>query len=125
MRPTRDTHLHSKEHLLADDLSRALGEPRRFGAYLGIAKRYYESDLRALLRYVLEKKDLSAAARGKYFFGALRRMAPRMDALTKRRHRKPGRKSMGAQKTSLNNSMELSGRKKPVPTKSADAKNPY
>ena len=72
MRLTPDTHLHSKEHVLADDLSQYLCEPKRFAAYLGIAKRYYEGDLRALLRRVLEKEDLPPKARGKYFFAALR-----------------------------------------------------
>lgn len=64
--------LHSAAHLLADDLSREMREPARFGAYLGIARRYYESDLRALARRVCEKENLPADARGKYFFAALR-----------------------------------------------------
>lgn len=72
MRLTRDTHLHSREHLLADDLSRAMGEPRRFASYLGIAKMYDESDLRALAKRVLEKSDVDPRNRGKYFFGSLR-----------------------------------------------------
>lgn len=67
-----DKHLHSKEHLLADDLSRLMGENKKFAAYLGIAKLYYESDLRGLARCVSEKKDLPSDARGKYFFAALR-----------------------------------------------------
>lgn len=77
MRFTPDTHLHSKEHVLADDLSIMLSEPKRFAAYLGIAKLYYESDLRALARRVLEKADLPIEARGKYFFAALRGLAKR------------------------------------------------
>lgn len=72
MRFEPDKHLHSKEHLLADDLSKMLGEPKRFAAYLGIAKLYYESDLRALARRVLENENLPIEARGKYFFGCLR-----------------------------------------------------
>ena len=87
MRLTPDTHLHSKEHLLADDMSRELGEPKRFAAYLGIAKRYYESDLRALVRRVLEKEDLPPEARGKYFFAALRGFVPRVKK--KKRKKKP------------------------------------
>lgn len=70
-----DKHLHSREHLLADDLSREMREPKRFAAYLGIAKLYYESDLRALARRVSEKVDrgeLPPEARGKYFFAALK-----------------------------------------------------
>lgn len=72
MRLEPDKYLHSKEHLLADDLSKMMAEPKRFAAYLGIAKLYYESDLRALARRVLEKGDLPVGARGKYFFAALR-----------------------------------------------------
>lgn len=70
-----DKHLHSKEHVLADDLSRMMGEPKRFAAYLGIAKLYYEADLRALARRVREKyerEELPPEARGKYFFAALK-----------------------------------------------------
>lgn len=64
--------LHSKEHLLAEDISRLMREPKRFAAYLGIAKLYHESDLRGLARRVMEKNDLPLEARGKYFFGALK-----------------------------------------------------
>lgn len=64
--------LHSKEHLLAEDISRLMHEPKRFAAYLGIAKLYYESDLRGLAKRVIEKTDLPLASRGKYFFGALK-----------------------------------------------------
>ena len=66
--------LFSREHVLADDLSRLMREPKRFGAYLGIAKRYRERDLRALAAYVLQHDDLPADARGKYFFACLRNL---------------------------------------------------
>lgn len=72
MRLESDNKLHSKEHVLADDLTRMMGEKKRFASYLGIAKLYHESDLRALARRVLEKEDLPQEARGKYFFAALR-----------------------------------------------------
>ena len=75
MRFEPDKHLHSREHLLADDLSRMMSEPKKFAAYLGIAKLYYESDLRALAKYVREKyerEELPPEARGKYFFAALK-----------------------------------------------------
>lgn len=72
MRLTPDRHLHSREHMLADDLSQMMLEPRRFAAYLGIAKMYEESDLRALAKYVLRKPDLEPKNRGRYFFGALK-----------------------------------------------------
>ncbi len=32
MRLTPDKKLHSREHLLADDLSRMMGEPKKFAA---------------------------------------------------------------------------------------------
>lgn len=72
MRLEPDKKLHSREHVLADDLSQMMREPKRFAAYLGIAKLYHESDLRALARRVLEKENLPIEARGKYFFAALR-----------------------------------------------------
>lgn len=72
VRLKRDTHLHSKEHVLADDLSRAMGELKRFASYLGIARLYYEEDLRSLMRRVIEKEDLPFESRGKYFFAALK-----------------------------------------------------
>ncbi len=65
-------NLHSREHLLAEDLSKMMSEPKRFAAYLGITKLYPESELRALGKRVLEKRDLPPANRGKYFFGALK-----------------------------------------------------
>lgn len=92
MRLTPDKKLHSREHLLADDLSRMMGEPKKFAAYLGIAKRYYESDLRALARRVLEKEDLPSEARGKYFFAALRDK-PRRPEIKRRKKKKKKAKS--------------------------------
>lgn len=76
VRIKEDKKLHSREHVLADDLSREMREPGRFGAYLGIATRYHESDLRALARRVREKEGLPPDARGKYFFVALRGLMP-------------------------------------------------
>ena len=72
MRLTPDKKLHSREHVLAEDLSQMLHEPKKFAAYLGISQRYYESDLRGLARRVLEKADLPVEAQGKYFFAALK-----------------------------------------------------
>lgn len=88
MRLTPDKKLHSREHVLADDLARMMGEPKRFAAYLGIAKLYYESDLRALARRVLEKEHLPVEARGKYFFAALRGFTKKPGVKFKRRKRK-------------------------------------
>lgn len=75
MRFTPDRYLHTREHVLADDLSRAMLEPKRFSAYLGIAKMYRESDLRTLAKRVAAKPDLDPKNRGKYFFGALKGLA--------------------------------------------------
>ena len=83
-----DKHLHSREHVLADDLSRMMLEPKRFSAYLGIAKMYYESDLRALSKRVATKPDLDPQNRGRYFFGALKGLAKRPDWLYKVRRRR-------------------------------------
>lgn len=84
MQLKRNKHLHSKEHLLADDLSRAMLEEKKFAAYLGIAKLYHESDLRRLMRYVLEKTDLLREARGKYFFASLKGLEKRSSVKFKR-----------------------------------------
>ncbi len=88
MRLTPDKKLHSKEHLLADDLSGMMGEPKKFAAYLGIAELYYERDLRALGRRVLEKEDLPVEARGKYFFAALKGLLKKPGAKLKRGRKK-------------------------------------
>ena len=40
MRFEPNKHLHSKEHVLADDISTMLSEPKRFAAYLGISRIY-------------------------------------------------------------------------------------
>ena len=101
MRLTPDKKLHSREHLLADDLSRMMNESKKFPAYLGIAILYDESDLRALARRVLEKEDLPPEARGKYFFAALRGLLPKAGARLKRgRRRKTAKKKRHARHTS-------------------------
>lgn len=80
--------LYSKEHLLADDMSRLMAEPKKFAAYLGIAQLYYESDLRALAKRVLEKKDLPLESRGKYFFAALKGLTKKPNAKYRNRIKK-------------------------------------
>lgn len=88
-----DKHLHSREHVLADDLSRQMAEPKRFAAYLGIARMYYESDLRALAKRVVSKSDLDVKNRGRYFFGALRALPKKLSWLREmRRRRRKNRK---------------------------------
>lgn len=82
----RNRHLHSREHVLADDLSQMMREKKRFAAYLGIAMLYEESDLRALARRVLEKTDLDPKNHGKYFFGALKGLQQKA---AKKKHKIP------------------------------------
>ncbi|MDP3778433.1 MAG: hypothetical protein Q8R30_00095 [bacterium] len=95
MRLEPDKKLHSREHVLAEDLSQMLGEPKNFAAYLGIAKRYYERDLRALARTVREKDDLPREAWGRYFFGCLRKLMPTSEyrAVQKLKDRKAAAKA--------------------------------
>lgn len=102
MRLAPDKHLHSREHVLADDLSRMMLEPKRFASYLGVAKMYYESDLRALAKRTAAKPDLDPANRGKYFFGALRGMPKKsswLSELRRRRARVKKRKKRNARPT--------------------------
>ena len=49
-----DSHLHSPNHVLADELSKKLGEPRRFGFYLKLAERYDHGFLRRIAGTVAE-----------------------------------------------------------------------
>lgn len=80
--------LHSREHLLADDISQMTAEPKKFAAYLGIARLYREDDLRALAKRVLAKKDLPIEARGKYFFAALKGLTKKANAKNRNRNGK-------------------------------------
>lgn len=83
-----DKKLHTREHLLADDLSKMMLEPKKFAAYLGLAQLYHESELRTLAKYVLGKKDLPPEARGKYFFAAVGGLKKKMGAKLKNAKRK-------------------------------------
>ncbi len=87
MKLVPDKYLHTREHVLADDLSRMMLEPKRFAAYLGIAKMYHESDLRALAKRVAAKPDLEPQNRGKYFFGALKGLPKQADWIREVRRR--------------------------------------
>lgn len=106
--PKKNRYLHSQEHVLADDLSRDMKEPKKFAAYLGIAKLYRESDLRALAKYILAKKNLALKNRGKYFFGALRRM-PKKQGITFKISK---RKKKNGKKNHTNSKRPVSGLKK-------------
>lgn len=71
LNPKAKGKLHSREHVLADDLSQMMGEPKKFAAYLGIAKKYPENILRRLAGEVIEsyQKDKSGQIhKGKLFF---------------------------------------------------------
>lgn len=91
MKLIKDKHLHSREHVLAEDLSQMLCEPKRFAAYLGIAQMYDESDLRGLAKYISQKKELPPETRGKYFFGALRNMRKKTATVQKKEIQKKKR----------------------------------
>lgn len=93
MKLSPDKKLHSREHLLADDLSRAMAETGKFARYLGVARLYHESDLRGLAKRVLEKIDLPVEARGKYFFAALKSLIKRPGAKLINARRKRKKKS--------------------------------
>ena len=99
-----DKKLHSREHVLAEDLSQMFAEPKKFAAYLGIAQRYYERDLRALARTVREKSDLPQAAYGKYFFACLRGLTPTAEFLTAMRRKKYKRKKI---KNNMQNALPI------------------
>ncbi|PIR70431.1 MAG: hypothetical protein COU46_01670 [Candidatus Niyogibacteria bacterium CG10_big_fil_rev_8_21_14_0_10_42_19] len=69
--PKASKKLHSREHVLADDLSKMMGEPKRFSAYLGISIRYPEEILRRIASEVLESYKRDHAGKincGKLFF---------------------------------------------------------
>ncbi|KKU51590.1 MAG: hypothetical protein A3H69_03860 [Candidatus Sungbacteria bacterium RIFCSPLOWO2_02_FULL_47_9] len=105
----KDPHLHSREHVLADDLSRMLDEPKKFARYLGIAYLYDETDLRSLAKRILEKIDLPAEARGRYFFACLKGLA-----LTRQK-----RPSKGTPRVSLQKTKKQHGRTTPSHSKRA------
>ena len=95
----RNTRLHSREHVLAEDLSQMMLEPRRFAAYLGFAERYSEDDLRALAKRVIAKSDLLPRNRGRYFFAATKGLLvrsdwrPRKQRIRKKRARRTTRRT--------------------------------
>jgi hypothetical protein len=68
-----------------------MGEPKKFAAYLGIAKLYDEFELRNIAKRILAKKDLPPENRGKYFFGSLKRLPKKSGIRFKNRKRKKKR----------------------------------
>ena len=57
-RKAKNPHLHSPNHLLADELSQRLHDPKHFGFYLKMATLYDHGLLRTLAGQVLESKDV-------------------------------------------------------------------
>ena len=52
--PKKSQFLHSKNHVLADELSSKFGEPKRFGFYLKMAIKYNHELLRGIAGRVME-----------------------------------------------------------------------
>ena len=61
-KPARDPHLHSPAHVLADELSKLFGEPKKFAFYLGIATRVDHTVIRRIVGQVTEKPVENPAA---------------------------------------------------------------
>ena len=64
-KPKKNPHLHSPDHLLADELSLRLGDQKHFGFYLKMATLYDHNFLRKLAGEVLESPDVRSP--GKLF----------------------------------------------------------
>lgn len=64
-KPKADSHLHSPAHMLADEMSKKFGEPKRFGFYLKMASTHDHNFLRKLMGEILENKN--AKTPGKLF----------------------------------------------------------
>ncbi len=56
-KPKKSQFLHSPDHLLADELSQKMNEPKRFGFYLKMAQKYNHGVLRRIAGEVLENKN--------------------------------------------------------------------
>lgn len=56
-KPKKSQYLHSPNHLLADELSQRMQEPKRFGFYLKMAEKYDHSVLRRIAGFVLENNN--------------------------------------------------------------------
>jgi 2'-5' RNA ligase len=61
-KPKRDPHLHSPDHVLADELSSKLGDPRHFGYYLKTARTMDHNVLRHIMGGILEGNSSSPGA---------------------------------------------------------------
>ena len=63
VRPKINPHLHSANHLLADELAIKLNDKKHFALYLGMAKRHDHQFLRKILGEVLEKNVVETPGR--------------------------------------------------------------
>ena len=61
-KPQKSQYLHSPDHLLADEISKKLGETKRFGFYLKLATKNNHNLLRRILGEVSESKAKNPAA---------------------------------------------------------------
>jgi hypothetical protein len=59
----KDRYLHSANHVLADELSQKLRDPRHFGFYLKMAITHDHAFLRKLAAEVLENKNVKSPAK--------------------------------------------------------------
>lgn len=64
-KPKVDSHLHSPNHLLADELCTKLHDQKRFGFYLRMAALYNHDFLRNLASQVVESRGVKTP--GKLF----------------------------------------------------------
>jgi hypothetical protein len=58
----RDPHLHSPDHVLADELMNKLGDTKNFGFYLKAAIKHNHSFLRKMAAEVMEGKAKNPGA---------------------------------------------------------------
>lgn len=64
-KPKVDSHLHSPNHVLADELCAKLNDRKRFGFYLRMAMLYNHDFLRNLASQVVESRNVKTP--GKLF----------------------------------------------------------
>lgn len=62
-KPKVDTHLHSPNHLLADELSVKLNDRKHFAFYLKMAVLYDHNYLRNLAGQIMESKTVQTPGR--------------------------------------------------------------
>ena len=73
-----DVHLHSAVHALADEISTAFGERKRFAMYLGVIKRVGVEAARRVYRQI--EQDGNADSKGRLFMFLCRKEPPATNA---------------------------------------------